>query len=237
MFQNAISVFQMISFPIEMCGCFFCAQSWHGVEQIVKRTVIWDAMVRVWSHCKDNVAKRDFGITNDYVSNERVLMFHLLLVRICRWTNNKVAGDSTLHDGHMRSLITMLQNAISVLQFFSTRLKCLDISFALSHGMLLSKLSNGRWFRTPWGSCGVTVLTMLQNAISVLQMISSAIKVFGYFFALNPGMLLSKLSSGRWFGTSWRPCRVTVMTMLQNAILVLQMIMSPMRECWCFLCY
>ena len=70
-----MSALQMISFPIEMCGCFFCSQSRNAVEQIVKRTVIWDAMAPMWSHCNDNAAKRDFGITNDYVSNDSVLRF------------------------------------------------------------------------------------------------------------------------------------------------------------------
>ena len=44
MLQNAISVLQMISSPIEVLGYFFCSQSWHAVEQIVKRTVISGAM-------------------------------------------------------------------------------------------------------------------------------------------------------------------------------------------------
>ena len=120
-----MSVLQMTSFSIKMHGCFFCSQSWHAVEQIIKRTEISDAMAFRWSHCNDNAAKRDFGITSDNVSNERMLMFSLLLARICCWTNTQVAGETT------------------------------------------------------WHSCGVTVITMLQNEISVLQMISSPIKVFG----------------------------------------------------------
>ena len=36
---------------------------------------------------------------------------------------------------------------------------------------------------------------------------------------------------GRWFETSWRPCCVTVKTMLQNAISILQIIKTPVREC------
>ena len=78
--------------------------------------------------------------------------------------------------------ITMLDNAISVSQRFRPQLHCLVISFALSHDMLFSKLSSERWFWTPWRSCRVTAMTMLQNSISVLQMISSANKVFGYLF-------------------------------------------------------
>ena len=86
--------------------------------------------------------------------------------------------------------------------------------------MPLNKLSSGYGFETTWHSCGVTVITMLRNAISVLQMISSPIKVFGYFFCSRSWHALSKLSSGRWFG-----------------ILVSKMILSTLRECWCFLCY
>ena len=58
----------------------------------------------MWTPCNNNAAKCDFGITNDYVSNQRVLMFPLLLVRICCSTNNQVAGDLTLHDAHVVSL-------------------------------------------------------------------------------------------------------------------------------------
>ena len=101
MLQNAISVLQIFSSAIQMCGCLFCSQSWHAVEQIVNRTVIWDAMALMWSHCNGNAAKCDFSITNDYVSIERVLMFLFLLARICCWTNNRGAGDLTLHDAHV----------------------------------------------------------------------------------------------------------------------------------------
>ena len=103
MLQNAISVLQMISFPIKTCGFSF-ALSWHAIEQIVKRTVIWDAMALMWIPCNDDAANCDFGITNDNVSNQRVLMFPLLLVRIWCSTNNRVAGDLTLHDALVVSL-------------------------------------------------------------------------------------------------------------------------------------
>ena len=62
----------------KMCGCLFCSQSWHAVEQIVKRAVIWDAMAIIWSPCNDNAAKCDFGITNDHVFTEGVLIFPVL---------------------------------------------------------------------------------------------------------------------------------------------------------------
>ena len=104
MLQNAISVLQMISSAFKVFGYFFCSQSWHAVEQIAKLTVIWDPMALIWSHCNDNAAKCDFSITNVYVSIERVLMFPLLLARICRWTNNWVGGDLTLNDTHVGSL-------------------------------------------------------------------------------------------------------------------------------------
>ena len=69
MLENAISVLQMISSQITQFDFFFCCQPWHAVKQIVKRTVIWDAMALMWSHCNDNAAKLDFGITNDFVRN------------------------------------------------------------------------------------------------------------------------------------------------------------------------
>ena len=61
MLQKAISVLQMISSPIKVFGYFFCSQSWHAVQQIVKRMGIAGAMMLVCRHCNDNVAKRDFS--------------------------------------------------------------------------------------------------------------------------------------------------------------------------------
>ena len=181
-------VLQMISFPIKMCGCFFCSQSWHAVEQIVKRVVIWGAMALMWSHCNDNAAKRNFGITNDYVSSERVLMFPLLLLGICRWTNNRVAGHLTHHDAHAGSLREQcFKTLFQYYKWFRPQLKCLYISLALSRGMLLSKLSSRRWFHVPWCSSLVTVMTMLQNAIS--QMADSRI---GMGNLIRSGMIYYK---------------------------------------------
>ena len=122
-----MSVLQMTSFSIKMHGCFFCSQSWHAVEQIIKRTVISDAMAFMWSHCNDNAAKRDFSITNDNVSNERVLMFSLLIARICCWTNNRVAGIWNNMTLMWVTVITMLQNEISVLQIISSPIKVFGI--------------------------------------------------------------------------------------------------------------
>ena len=87
-----------------MACCWVKYESIVVSEQIVERTMIWDVVALMWSHCNDNAAKCDFGITNDYVFNERVLMFPLLLASICRWTNNRMAGDLTLRDAHVGSL-------------------------------------------------------------------------------------------------------------------------------------
>ena len=38
-------------------------------SKLIKRTVIWDAMALMRSHYNENVAKRDFGITNDFFRN------------------------------------------------------------------------------------------------------------------------------------------------------------------------
>ena len=52
----------------------------------VEGPVIWNVMTAILRHCNNNATKRDFGITNDYISNERVRRFALLLARICYWT-------------------------------------------------------------------------------------------------------------------------------------------------------
>ena len=113
MLQTAISVLEMICVQLKCLDIYFALS--HGMllsksesiavsEQIVERAVIWDAMALMWSLCNDNAAKCDFGITNDYVFNERVLMLPLLLAKICRWTNTRVTGDLPLIDAHIGPL-------------------------------------------------------------------------------------------------------------------------------------
>ena len=164
MLQYAISVLQMISPAIKVFGYFSCSQSCHAVEQIFKRTMIWHAMALVWSHCNDNTAKCNFGITNDCVSIKRVFMFPLLLARICRSTNNRVDGDFTIHLAHNASKrdFSITNNFVpnqGVWIFFCS-------CFCSQSWHAVKQLSSGWWFRTPWSSCVVTVMTMLQNAIS-----------------------------------------------------------------------
>ena len=148
----------------------------YAVEQEVERPVIWNVMTIMWRHCNNNASKGDFGITNDYVSSKRI----------------------------------------------ATSLKT-----------LLIEQSNGWWFATSWRSCGVTVMIMPQNAISILQMITSPVRECGCFLCYKQCRLLNKQSKGWGFETSWRSGCVTVITMLQNAISVLQMIISPIREFRC----
>ena len=45
----------------------------------VEWPVIWNVMTAMLRHCNNEATKRDFGITNDYISNERVWGFPLLL--------------------------------------------------------------------------------------------------------------------------------------------------------------
>ena len=106
-----------------------------------------------------------------------------------------------------------------------------------SHDLLLNRKSSCRWFERSWRSCGVNVSTMLQRPVSVLQMTTSPVRERIWFLCYKTGHAVEKQSNDRWFGTPWRSCCVTLMTMLQNAILVLQMIKYSMRECGGFLFY
>ena len=125
--------------------------------------------------------------------------------------------------------MTMLQKAILVLQMIYIQLESVDVSFAISQDMPLNKQSSGWGFDTSWRSCGVTGMTMLQNAILVLQMICIQLESVDVSFAISQDMPLNKQSSGWGFDTSWRSCGVTAITMLQNAISVSQMISSPIK--------
>ena len=151
--------------------------------------------------------------------------------------DTRVARDLTLNEAHVESLWWQCcKTRFWYYKLFRPQLKCLDISFALSHGKLLSKLSSGWWFGKPWRSCGVTVMTMLQNAFLVLQMICLQLESVDVSFAISQDMPFNKQSSGWGFDTSWRSCGVTVITMLQNAISVSQIISSPIKVFGDFFC-
>ena len=75
---------------------------------------------------------------------------------------------------------------------------------------------------------------MLQNTISVLQMITSPMtECGGLLFLLAEHVIeqtVKRLVIGNIKTLMWRHCN-------NNAISVLQMTTSPVRECGCFLCY
>ena len=66
--------------------------------------MIWNVMMVMLRHCNKNATKHDSGITNDYISNERVWRFPLLLASTYFWTNIRVAGDLKYHGAHVASL-------------------------------------------------------------------------------------------------------------------------------------
>ena len=70
----------------------------------VEGPVIWNVMAAMLRHCNDNATKRDFGITNDYISNERVWRFAFLSARTYCWTNIRATGDWKHEDAHVASL-------------------------------------------------------------------------------------------------------------------------------------
>ena len=70
----------------------------------VEGPVIWNAMAAMLRHFNSNATKRDFGITNDYISNERMWGFALLIARACYLTNSPATGDWKHQDAHVASL-------------------------------------------------------------------------------------------------------------------------------------
>ena len=70
----------------------------------VRGPVIWNVMTAMLRHCNNNATKCYFGITNDYISSERVWRFALLLARTFSWTNSRGTGDWKHHDAHVASL-------------------------------------------------------------------------------------------------------------------------------------
>ena len=136
-------------------------------------------------HCNNNASIRDFSFTNNFVPNLNVWIFLLLSVMACCWANCQADGDFGRHGAHVESLQWQCcKTRFRYYKWFLPQLKCLDITFALSHGMLLSKLSSGWWFRTPSCSCVVTVMAILQNAIS-----QTADSGFGMGNLIRSGMI------------------------------------------------
>ena len=79
----------------------------------------------------------------------------------------------------------------------------------LSH--YLNQLKD-RQFKTSRRPCCVTVITMLHNAISVLQMITSPMRESGGLLCYKPGHAIEQTVEDWWLETSWRSCGVTVIT-------------------------
>ena len=100
---------------------------------------------------------------------------------------------------------------------------------ALNH--YLNKLK-GRWFVTSWWPCWVTVITKLQNAISVLQIIKLPVRECGGLLYYQSGhaveRTVERLVIGNIMTLMWRHCN-------NNLVSILQMITSPVRECGCII--
>ena len=100
---------------------------------------------------------------------------------------------------------------------------------ALSHYM--NKLKGG-WFVTSWRTCCVTVITQLQNAISVLQIDKFPGRKCGGLLCYQPGHAVEQTVEPLVIENSmtlmWRHCNNSLAS-------ILQMITSPMRECGCLI--
>ena len=100
----------MITSLIREFRCFFWSQPGHAVEQLVKRSEIWNIMtldhvrsvtVKIESNqstisatanshiCIGNFISAGISYYKDYVSSERVWIFLLVLVRRWCWTNSR----------------------------------------------------------------------------------------------------------------------------------------------------
>ena len=109
-------------------------------------------------HCNNNATKCDFGITNDYNSNERVWRFALLLTgdAIEQTVDRLVIGNiKTLMWRHCNS------NAISVLQMTMSAVRECGCFLCYKQGHTAEQQSSGWVFETSWRSGCVAVITML----------------------------------------------------------------------------
>ena len=95
--------------------------------------------------------------------NSRI-SWNIYTQRVNTWRRNNIETYSALLNScewNPRSLWCFHSQIIFFLQSVT-----LDVSFTVSQGMLLNKQSSGLCFGTPWRSCGVSVMTMVQNLIS-----------------------------------------------------------------------
>ena len=127
MLQKAVSVLQLITSPARECIMFSLLLARTCCWKTVEWPVIWNVMTAMLRHCNNIATKRDFAITNDFISNERawrfpllissgiihykdyvsrerVWMFLLLLARACCWTIIRWDADLGRHNAHVASL-------------------------------------------------------------------------------------------------------------------------------------
>ena len=124
----------------------------------VERPVIWNVMTAMLRHCNNKAAKRDFGITNDYISNGRVWRFALLLAgdAIEQTVEQVVIGNiKTLMWRHCNN------NDISVLPMTTSPLRECGCFLCYRQGHTAGVQSSGWVFETSWRPVCITVITML----------------------------------------------------------------------------
>ena len=101
----------------------------------VERPVIWNVMTAMLRHCNNNATKRDFDITNDYISNENVEDCFVITQDMLL---NKLSSDWWLETSRRSCGITVMTTPFRYYRWLSLQWESADISFAISKGILLN---------------------------------------------------------------------------------------------------
>ena len=157
------------------------SQPWLAAEQEVERPVIWKVMTIMWCQCINNASNGGFGVTNDYDSSVRVSMVPLLLHRTCCWKTVEwpvIWNAITVMLRHSNDNATKRDFGTTNDYIFK---RVWGLPF-YQPGPAFEQIVKQLGYETPWCFCCVTVITILPNAISVIQMINSPIREFRCFF-------------------------------------------------------
>ena len=101
----------------------------------VEGPVIWNVMVAMLRQCSNNATKRDFGITNDYISNERLEVCFVISQNMLL---NKQSSDWWLGTPRRSCGVTVITTPFRYCRWLRLHWKSADVSFAISKGILLN---------------------------------------------------------------------------------------------------
>ena len=121
----------------------------------VEGPVIWNAMTAMLCHCNNYATKLDFGITNDYISNESVDVCSVISQGMLL---NKQSSDWWVETSRRSCGVNVITTPFPYYRWLRLEWERADVSFAISKGILLNNSQVAECSETSWRSGCVTVI-------------------------------------------------------------------------------